>query len=139
MLFTDFLTVKMFCKHHLSWNFKIELCLNRVLVRKRTLLVSKPEDHCASILIWGSWKRECWKKIPQRCKIKKKHQSVFSSGQETGGSSIVCTPPFLLRGKLNLKPNFWKGSMDRTLTFRERLLRKRGMTLFRERGVAIFT
>ena len=33
-LFTDLLTNKMFSKHILSWNFKIELCLNRGLVLK---------------------------------------------------------------------------------------------------------
>ena len=139
MLFTDLLTVKMFSKHNLFWNFKIEPCLNRVLVRKKTLLVSKSEDHCVSIQIWGSWKREYSKKIPQRFKIKKKHQSVFSSGQETMGSPIVCTLPFLLGGggELNLKPNFQKGGLDRILTFRGGLLRKRGGDSFQ--AVGIFT
>ena len=41
-------------------------------------------------------------------------------------------------GGLSLQPNFRKGALDRTSTFRRRLLGKRGGDFF-QGGVAIFT
>ena len=44
--------------------------------------------------------------------------------------------------RLSLQPNFqngWRGGLDRTLTFRGRLLGKRRVTIFSGRGVAIVT
>ena len=45
---------------------------------------------------------------------------------------IVCTPLFLRRGGgLSLQPNFQKGVLDKTSTFRGGLLGKTGVTFFR--------
>ena len=54
---------------------------------------------------------------------------------------IVCTPLFLQGGRggggLSLQPNFQKGVLGKTSTFRGGLLGKMGVTFFR--GVAIYT
>ena len=47
-------------------------------------------------------------------------------------------PPFCWGGGLNLQPDFKKGRLDRTSTFRVELLGKRGLTFFRGGGVKIF-
>ena len=53
---------------------------------------------------------------------------------------IVCTPPFLLEGGLNVLPNFQKGAggFNRTSIFKERLPRK-GFPFPGGSGVAIFS